>query len=204
MAIIQPPFPLPLRGLRLDLKRPAQVNRSGWTGRRQAVLLPGASRWSAKGEFAARVGVANARLWRSFFAKLDGLANSFPLRVTEQQQTPFANPTVNGAGQAGSSVALTGMTGGVGAVFLQEGSFLTLPISSTEVQLCILTADLVIGSAGTGTASIKAPLRSSPTNGGTVEAQWPYVLMSMITDTVGWDIGLAMLYGFAFEAEEAF
>lgn len=204
MAIIQPPSPLPLRHLRLDLRRPAQANRSGWTGRRQVVLLPGASRWSAKGEFAPRVGDANARLWRSFFVKLDGIANSFPLRVVEKQQTTAANPTISGAGQTGSSVALTGLTGSVGAVFLTEGSFLTLPLSASEVQLVVLTANLVIGAGGTGTATFKAPLRASPTTGGVVEAQYPYALMSMVNDTQGWDVDLAISYGFALEAEEAF
>lgn len=129
MAIITPPSPLPLRGVKWRLRRPGQRNRSEWTGREQGVILPGASRWLVSGEFPPIVAPAAANPWIAFFAALDGIANTFPLRAVEAQQTSASNPTVSGANQTGSSLNLSGLTGVAGTMFLPAGARATIPMT---------------------------------------------------------------------------
>jgi len=204
MATITPPSTLQLRSVRWQLNTPTQVNRSEWTGGRQAVILAGAARWSASGELIPILGQSNACGWQAFFAALQGQANVFQLRAAQGQQTTASNPTVNGASQTGSTLNLTGLSGAVSSTFLPTGSKITIPFADGTCQLAVLTSALVVGAATTGTATIKPPLRKSPANGATVEVQYPYALMALTSDVVGWTIDIGPLYGFAFDAEEAF
>lgn len=204
MAIITPPSPLPLRGVKWRLRRPGQRNRSEWTGREQGVILPGASRWLVSGEFPSIVQPAAANPWIAFFLALDGIANSFPLRAVEAQQTTASNPTVSGGGQTGSSLNLAGLSGTTGAMFLPAGARATIPMTDGTAQLVGLTAPLMVGGGGSGTMQFKAPLRAAPANGATVEVRFPYALVALTEPEAGWDVGVGQIYGFAFDAEEKF
>ncbi len=204
MATITPPSPLPLRSVRWQLNTPTQVNRSEWTGARQAVIIAGAARWSASGEMKPIIKQSNAESWQAFFIALRGQANVFQLRAVEAQQTASANPTVNGGSQTGNTLNLTGLSGSVASTFLPAGSKMTIPFSDGTCQLVVLTSALVVGASTTGTATIEPRLRKSPANAATVEVQYPYALMALTSDVTGWTVDRGQLYGFAFEAEEAF
>ncbi len=204
MRIIPPPTPISGRTIRWTLRQPGQINRSEWTGTRQAVILPGAARWSASGEFVPRIRQVNAAPWRAFFAQLQGVFHSFPLRAVEAAQTAANNPTVNGASQTGYSLALTLPAGTIGATYLPKGSMITIPFADGTVQMTVLSADLTYATGTTGTAAIVPPLRKSPANAAAIEAQWPYALMIMTNDISGWDVAAGQIYSFAFDAEEAF
>lgn len=204
MAIITPPATFPLRRAVWRLTVPTQINVSGWTGRRQAVILPGAARWSVSGEFRPILKQANALQWQGFFASLDGAANSFPVVAVEAQQTTAANPIVSGAGQTGNALNLAGVAGTVGSVFLPAGSKLSIPMPDGSAQLVVLTAAMTVGAGSTGTAVFRPRLRQSPANAATVEARNPYALMALADDVIEWSVDPGQNYGFAFEAEEAF
>lgn len=84
------PFPsVNLRGVSWRLRQPAQVNRSGWTGRRQVLGLPGGAVWEASGEFVTRIGQANFYELRAFLAALRGPVNTFALPAWEARQMAF-------------------------------------------------------------------------------------------------------------------
>jgi hypothetical protein len=68
----------------------------------------------------------------------------------------------------------------------------------------VLTSALVVGASTTGTATIEPRLRKSPANAATIEVQYPYALMALTSDMSGWTVDRGQLYGFSFEAEEAF
>ncbi len=204
MAVITPPSPLPLRRVQWRLRRPQQDVTSEWTGRGQTVLLPGASRWLVSGEFPPVLRPELANPWIGFFAELDGMANCFPLRAVEKQQTTLANPTVNGGSQTGSTLNLSGLPTGVGLTVLPKGSRATIPMTDGSVQLVVLTSALVGASGGNGSMTFKAPLRASPANGATVEIKLPYAYVRMTSPEPGWDAETGQVYGFAFEGREWF
>lgn len=203
MAIITPPSAFRLRRAQWRRPRSQQVNR-GWSGKTQIVRLPSATRWTVSGEFVPIRGEAASLSWQAFFEAIDGGANIFPVIAVEGVQTAAAAPTVAGAGQTGSSLALTGLTGTTGATFLPKGAKISIALSSTDRQLEVLQAPIIIGAGGTGTATFAGTLRSSPANGASVEVGLPTALMRLTSAASGWDVDAGQLYGFAFEAEEGF
>jgi hypothetical protein len=207
MAIITPPVPLPLRGVQWRRKRAQQVNRSEWTRTRQLVRLPKAAQWTASGEFIPVRQQANALQWQGFFAQLDGMANAFPLVAVEAAQLPVGcYAQVNGAGQVGASLSLFALntTGNfpTGTTFLPTGSMITVPLPDGTVQMDRLTAPLIAGAGGVGTATLESWLRKSPTDGAVVEVRLPYALLTLDQPEDGWDVAQLQDYGFAFSAEE--
>jgi hypothetical protein len=201
MATIIPPAPLPLRRAQWRLLRPGQRVRSEWTGYSQGVVLPGAARWQVSGEFPSIVRAEFANPWIAFFAALDGVMNNFPVRAVEAPQTAAVNPVVNGFGQTGSSLNLTGLAPGP---VLGTGARATVPLVGGGVQLVVLTAPLTASIAGTGTMQFRAPLRATAQGGGGVEIREPYARVALTSPAPGWDVETGQLYGFAFDAEEDF
>ncbi len=204
MAIITPPARLPLRRVQWRRTRVQQHNRSDWTGSTQVVRLPGATRWSVSGEFAPMVTQAAARRWIAFFEALDGMVNSFPVVAVEAAQTVQTNPVVNGAGQTGASLNLTGCSGAIGSELLPAGAKISIPLPDGSVQLEVLTAPIIVTAGGGGVATFSGWLRRSPAAAATVEIAQPSTLMRLTTAVTGWDVDAGQMYGFQFEAEEAF
>jgi hypothetical protein len=68
-----------IRRVSWSLDRPAQVNRSAYTGARRVVANPWHGKWSARVELSTIVGEGNVRPWRAFLAKLKGQINTFGL-----------------------------------------------------------------------------------------------------------------------------
>lgn len=201
MAIIAPPVPLPLRNVKWRAPFPAQVNRSGWTGKRKVVGLPGATVWTASAEFVTIVSEANAKRWRGWFTALQGPINSFPLLATETIQTSAANPTVRTGANAGSTVPLQGLP--VNATVLVTGDLMTITLPSGHKRLVCLTAPLVTNGSGQGTASFGPELGEVPASGAPVEIQRPFGLMAQTNEPPGWDVSIGQQYAFTLTAEEA-
>lgn len=201
MAIITPPAPLPLRNVKWRAPFPSQVNRSGWTGRRKVIGLPGATVWTVSGEFVTIVSEVNAKQWRAFFMSLKGPLNSFPVRATETQQTSATNPTVRTGATSGGTVPLQGLPGS--ATVLVAGDLMTVFLPSGHRRLVCLTAPLVTNGSGQGTATFEPALGEAPASGATVEIQHPYGLMALSSEPPGWDVAEGQTYSFAIDAEEA-
>jgi hypothetical protein len=201
MAIIDPPSPFPLSNVDWRLRTPAQVNRSGWTGRAKIIGLPGAQIWLLTANFARISTLAKALPWRGFFLSLHGQAHKFPVRAVYEAQTAAANPTVRIGANAGNTLPLSGLP--ASATPLVSGMMMTVPLPSGHRRLVGLTADLVTNGAGQGTATFWPELDEVPQAGAAVEIRWPFGLMRLADDTVGWKLGERIQHGFSLNVEEA-
>lgn len=176
-----------------------QVNRSGWTGARKVLRLPGASIWRVSATVFPMTREADTWPWKAFFTALEGEANTFLMPYACKQVTA-ANPVVREAEQGESTAIVGGMP--VSRRYLHGGRALTFLHPSGRRQLVLLTQDLVADALGNGTATFRAPLRETPEVGAAVEAREPVCEMAM-TAAPGWgeDEGK---YTLSFDAEEAF
>lgn len=181
-----------------DLRVPAQVNRSEWTGRRKVVGLPGAETWIASITIGDIATEAEEWPWRAFLLSLRGQENWFALRMACQQTD--ALPTVRPGANDGNSVPLSGMA--AVSTILRAGQYLTIPLPSGHARNVCLTADLTTNVNGQGTALFEPALYEVPAAGASVEAQNPYVPMALATPMAGlsYSQGIA---GRSFDLEEA-
>jgi len=195
MAIIQPPAAMPIRRIQWRLQQPHQVNRSGWTGRRQVLTSPGAALWTVSAEFRPIIGQAAARPWRSFFHSLEGQLHRFPLIAVEAAQHAGANPTIVDGDAGASQLVLS-----AAPPALLAGDLLTVKLVDGTWQLVVLTAPI----AGT-LAAYKPVLRADAATGaGSVETVWPFAHVALAEDGFEHSVDPGQIYSFAFDAEEAF
>lgn len=168
-----------------------QVNRSPWNNRRRVLDLD-------NGYFSATVEIfANTetmvRLWRSFYAKLRGPANTFPLPVGDCDQHSGAVPNVSSGGAAGAaSVVLSA------APALVEGHYATIPLTGGSKQIVLLTADI-----STNTITFDPPLRLAAASGAAVETKRPYGIVALSPDTPP-PQDADGIWTWAFQVDEAF
>jgi hypothetical protein len=192
--MITPPAPLPIRRIQWQLRQPHQVNRSGWTGRRQVSTTPGAAMWTCSAEFTPIIGQANARMWRGFFSALNGQANYFPVVMVEAAQHVLAEVTVI-SGNAGENTAVLSAYRN-----LEMGDFVTLKLASGGYQPVCLTGDQIGGAI-----TFMPPLRENAATGaGSAETRLPFAHVALTDDVVQFAVDAGQSYGFSFTAEEAF
>ena len=179
MAIIPVPDALAIRRVEWTFDRPAQVNRSAWTKRRQVVTQPGPALWSATAEMAVRVGTDDWLEAEAFLIDLEGQINTFRLEAAARPQTdvPLA-PQVDLAGQFGRSLRLRGGIPGAG---LKRGHKMTV-----ADQMVSISAPFVFDADGRATVTFKPSLRLSPYDGAPVEMRRPWVLVALTGSSVGW------------------
>ncbi len=192
--LITLPAALPLRRVRWDLVVDQQINRSGWTKRRQVSSSSPIGMWRVSAEFVPVIGEENARKWRYFFTALNGMVNRFPVVASLGAQHNLTNPTVS-SGAAGANT----MTVSGAPVGLPAGSFMTVPLADGTKQLVCLT-----GNVSGSTITFMPPLRAAAQGAATIESVLPYAEVSLTGSSVGWDVDPGRNSGFAFEAEEAF
>lgn len=194
MALITPPAPLPIKRIQWALRQPHQVNRSGWTGKRQVLTTPGGSYWSCSAEFTPIRGHVQARKWIAFFQSLEGQVHKFPVVAVEARQHGWVNPTAS-SGAAGAKT----MTLSSGDARLTVGMKMTVPLSDGTFQLVTLTANL----NGT-TATFIPALRANVAAGQPVETILPYAHVAMNSDSFQYSVEQGQIYSFSFDADEAF
>jgi hypothetical protein len=182
-----------------DIDVPAQVNRSGWTGTRKVIGLPGAPIWRATVALEPIATELSERALRAFLLKLKGVQNTFRLPAA-CSQTNAAGATVRTGANAGLTVPLQGLP--ANQTVLAEGQFLTVLLPSGHRRLVCLTADLNSNGVGQGTATFEPELGEVPAAGTAVELANPYALMALAAPRNGWsrENGVAT---FRFQAEEA-
>lgn len=183
----------------LDPRVPAQVNRSGWTGRRKVVGLPGAETWMASLTIEPLTTEVEERPWRAFLFALRGQENWFKLRVACQRHIgPM--PVVGSGATAGYSLPLVGMQ--PSTRILQAGQWLTVPLPSGHARLVNLLADLVTDGSGAATAICNFALNEVPAAGATVETANPSTPVASAEAGIGlsWSGGVG---GRSFDVEEA-
>lgn len=199
MAIVTFPPSARIASISWTLDRPAQVNRSRWTGQDQVAADPWHGRWSAQLELAPIVGEGRVLEWRAFIASLRGRVNSFRLPATEGGQAGggFA-PFVFGDGQPASRTAL--QTAGWptwNGTFPKPGQMMTV-----RDQLVVMTA--VEGGNDIRLISFEAQLRQHAVHLMPVEFARPTALVALTGSTAGWSVGRGTLYGVSLTVEERF
>lgn len=178
-----------------------QVNRSGWTGARSVVRLPGAALWAVSAACKPLTREVDTWPWTAFLAALEGNANHF-LMPYKCGQTAAPNPVAGAGGEQGSDQApVAGMV--PGGLYLHGGQGLTWLLPSGSRQLVLLTHDLVADGAGNGLARFRGALREAPAAGAAIEARDPVCEMAMVNNDIGWDDDEGV-FKVAFDAEEAF
>jgi hypothetical protein len=136
---------------------------------------------------------STAAPWEAFFASLAGVRGTFLLRALQKTPlVPTPVPTVNGAGQTGKSIALSG------SGTIKKGDYFQLGSGATSRLHMNMGADVTLPA----TVDIFPRLRESPANGSAVVVTNPAGLFRLARP-VEWDIELILIFGLEFEAVEA-
>lgn len=181
------------------LTAPAQVNRSGWTGKRKVVGLPGIELWSGAFTIADIATEEQERPWRAFLFGLRGPVNWFRF-VLPCNMHAGSKPTVRSGAGNGYTLPLAGLA--VSQTILKAGQFITVPLPSGYDRTVCLTADLVSNSSGQATVTFEPALGEVPTVGVTVETINPFIRMALVDRTAGLSAS-GGISGGSFKVEEA-
>lgn len=191
MAIVAIPDALHVRGYGWELDRPAQINRSAYTGKRQVAANPWHGKWTAKVEFAPCVGEQSIRALRAFAASLRGAVNSFRLPATEGQQRGLqASVAASAAAQGATALSVTG-------TYLRPGHLVTV----NDQLLVVVTST----PASTGcTITFEPNLRAAVASGASLNVSNPTCLVALSASSIGWSVELGPVYGLSLDVEEVF
>lgn len=129
-------------------------------------------------------------------AKRDGVRITLPLIVP--QGSPGAT-VVDGAGQAGTSLAVRGFNAGYPA---KEGFWLTVIDADGVGYLHQLTETVRADAGGLATLTIEPPLRAPFADGDTVELAAPWIEGFVDGDEWGWSVPVNRLVSVGFTVEE--
>lgn len=173
-----------------------QVNRSPWTGKRRATILPFAGFWKCQVSLPMVMSEAEMLPWRAFLLACNGQANSFRIEIADAQQTSATSVLVNGGGQSGLTLNTDGWP--TSGTVLKAGQIITV-----GDQPIVLAADAV-ASGGAAALSLSRVLRASPADNAPVEVRLPTALMAMEKDDVPWSAMRGQMYGLSFTCEESF
>ena len=141
-----------------------------------------------------KLDVTATRLWHSALAQLSKQSNQFkatPPSWVNGQGYRGANPTVNGASQLGTSLNISGGTG----TMALEGDYFEV-----NGEFKILTANAVAA----GTLNFEPALRTSPSNGATVDVKTPKITLRLITPLAEWSAQLPDFFNMNIDAIEHF
>lgn len=129
-------------------------------------------------------------------AKRDGVRVVLPLTVP--QGSP-GSTVVDGAGQAGTALAVRGFNAGYPA---KEGFWLTVIDASGVGYLHQLTETVRADAGGLATLTIEPPLRAPFADGDTVELAAPYIEGFVDGEEWGWSVPVNRLVSVGFTVEE--
>jgi len=197
MAVIPLPTIAKFDGLQWTPRFRNQVNKSGWSGNRKVMGLPGGESFAVSASPRPAFTMASERLWRAFIMRLRGAENHFYLPFAcNQFVAGTTNPAVSVGTPAVAGNSFATLTG-IPAGGLKAGMGLTFSLSDGTKQLVVVLLD---AAAGTQVVTFEPSLRKVAT--GNVEALNPYAEVAMTKDNTGWSVndGRFMV---AFDAEEA-
>lgn len=172
-------------GLSLDeyaLNVPTRMNRSGWTGKRKVIGLPGIEFWFGKVTIRAIPTETEEQPWRAFLFALDGPANWFRLSLPCASHAG-SKPVVGSAPGDGYTLPLSGLA--TSQTILNAGQWMTVPLPSGRYRTVCLIAPLVSDSGGNATAAFRPALGETPTVGVTVETKAAFLPLSLTGSTPG-------------------
>lgn len=174
-----------------------QTFSSPLSGSVQTLEMPGA-RWHFSYPM-ANLKQDDSALLRAFLVKLRGQSGRFYMHNMAAQNprgVGGGTPVVGGAGQTGTSLAITGCP--VSSTFLKAGDFFEV---GGELKMAV--ADAVSNGSGAATITFEPPLRASPANAAAITTSKPKGIFKLDEDTVRWSTGLALVTNFTIAATEA-
>lgn len=199
MAVISLPASVRIANINWALDRPAQLNRSQWTGKEQVIADPWHGRWTAEAELAPVVGEANVLAWRAFLAALKGRVNTFRLPAVEKDQAANDSVSVSILAAAGATTINSGGWGVSTANVMLAGQMFTL-----NDQLCVLTANASSNASGFADLTFQPPLRAGATVNTPIIVRKPTALVALASSTAGWSVDRGQVYGIKLNVEERF
>lgn len=199
MAVIALPASVRVANIAWTLDRPAQVNRSQWTGKDQVVTNPWHGRWAADVELAPIVGEANVLAWRAFLTGLKGRVNTFRLPAVERDQYPADTIVVSILAAAGASTVNSGGWPASTANLMLAGQMITL-----NDQLNVLTANVSSNGSGFADMTLAVPLRTAAAVNTPIIVRKPTALVAMANSVSGWSVDRGQVYGIKFNVEERY
>lgn len=130
-------------------------------------------------------------------AKVEGLRIELPLCGVDQGSP--GSPLVNGAGQAGYSLDVDGLTPGYG---FSEGYWFSI-VSAGQHYLHNVAAAGMADETGAATIEFAPALRVIPENNAVIHLAQPMMEGLVVGDEFAWSYSLAHHVGIEFEIEEA-
>lgn len=149
-----------------------------------------------------------AEVWCAWLTSLEGRQGRFyagPPDATSPRGTATGTPLVKSASQTGIYLITDGWTNSVTGI-LKSGDYISWDTPSGWRELHLLVEDANSDGSGNATLTLSPPIRESPADNAQVIISSPTCVMCLATDDEArWDVvGGAMIYGLAFNAEEAF
>ena len=141
---------------------------------------------------------ADAAAWVAALNDAVGSGVRWRVRQVEMVIGVPGAPVVNGAGQAGSTLAITG---GQPRYTARRGLFFSL-LSGGRRYLHLLTASTQLDASGAGTLAIVPRLRIEPENGDAVEIAQPIIEGKVSDGGFPWSISRARRVGITFTITE--
>lgn len=178
------------------LSRSQAVAVSPFTFSRQ-VQSWGGRRWEAEITMPPLGNRAKAAALKAWLVSLRGLQGTF-LLGEPGYPGPRGTATaavVNGAGQAGYTLAVAGMAAGA---TLLAGDYVELP----GHRLHMVVEDAAANGAGAAVLSLDPPLRASPADGAALILMAPRGVWSLASPSVAWDLSPPYRHEFTFAAVE--
>lgn len=142
-----------------------------------------------------------ARAWQAALLSLDGMAGTF-MFGDPTRPLPYGTwegqPSVNGTGQTGKTLAVTGFTPGA-TVF--AGDYFQIS-TGAFARLHVVTQDAVANGSGQATLDIWPAHRSPPGSGDPIRSRHAQGVFRQVSGDVAisWE---PFVYGMSFEVEEA-
>jgi hypothetical protein len=147
---------------------------------------------------------AEAAEWIAFLTSLKGSTGTFLMGIPDATTPRGAiggTPVVSGAGQTGSSLDISGATGGV-TDWLMANDLIQLG-SGSSATLHKVLADVNTSSGGTATLDVWPDIRTAPSNGATVTVTSCKGLWRRASNVQPWSIDVNGHYHVSFTVIEA-
>ena len=194
-----------LASLRFGLVPNTQSFVSPLSGAVQTSELSG-SKWMAT--FRMRpLDRAEAQAWMVFLTRLRGMSGRFyahdPSNATPRGTIP-GTPTINGAGQTGSSLNTAGWTAGQTGILL-AGDAIAWETATSWRERHIVVSDVDSDGSGLATIALTHPIRESPIDSDSLIVTNAACIMHLIDDQQAfWDVTQALQFGIEFSGMEVF
>jgi hypothetical protein len=194
-----------MRTVRFGRSENTQIFESPISGSVQTSELTG-GKWMATFNLVTLTR-AEAQAWIAFLVKLRGMSGRFyahdPSNVSALGDLTGSNPQINGGGQTGKSLLVSGFAASTTGVLL-AGDAISFD-TATWRERHIVTADVDSDSSGNATLPLAFPMRQSPIQNDLIRTTSASCIMRLAdNDQAFWNVQEALRFGIQFSGVEVF